>query len=144
MISHFKLILVPVDGSDSAGRAAAFAAALAKAVSCPVRLLHVYSPTGSEIVGMAQLSKERVQEISRQSGAAAFKKARQAMMAKDVEIEEAVTWGEPRLEIVAAADSADALIVMGRRGLGKVQGLVLGSVSDAVLRMAARPVTLVS
>jgi nucleotide-binding universal stress UspA family protein len=144
MISHFKLILVPVDGSDSAGRAAAFAADLAQAASCPVRLLHVYSPTGNEIVGMAQLSKERIQEISRQSGTAAFKKAREAITAEDVEIDEVVTWGEPRLEIVAAADSADALIVMGRRGLGKVQGLLLGSVSDAVLRIAKSPVTLVS
>jgi nucleotide-binding universal stress UspA family protein len=144
MISHFKLILVPVDGSASAGRAAAFAADFALSTSLPLRLLHVYSPTGNEIVGMAQLSKERIQEISHQSGTAAFKKAREAMTAKDIEIDEVVTWGEPRTEIVAAADSADALIVMGRRGRGKLQGLLLGSVSEAVLRIATNPVTLVS
>jgi nucleotide-binding universal stress UspA family protein len=143
MISHFKLILVPVDGSEGSGRAAAFAADLAQATSCPLRLLHVYSPTGNEIVGMAQLPKEQIQGISRQSGAAAFKKAREAISAKEVEIDEVVAWGEPRTEIVAAADSADALIVMGRRGLGKVQELLLGSVSDAVLRLATSPVTIV-
>jgi nucleotide-binding universal stress UspA family protein len=33
---------------------------------------------------------------------------------------------------------------MGRRGLGKVQKLIIGSVSDAVIRTAHRPVTVVS
>ncbi len=144
MISHYKLIIVPVDGSEGSGRAAAFAADLAAATDSAVQLLYVFAPSGNEIVGMAQLSKERIQEISQQSGAAAFSKAREAMTQKGVKIEEVTVWGEPREEIVAAADAADALIVIGRRGLGKVKELLLGSVSDAVLRTAHRPVVVVS
>ncbi len=64
--------------------------------------------------------------------------------ADDLTIEEKRVWGEPREEIVAAAEATDALIVMGRRGLGKMQKLILGSVSDAVIRTAHRPVTVVS
>lgn len=144
MISHYKLIIVPVDGSDGSGRAAAFAADLAAATDSSVQLLHVFAPSGNEIVGMAQLSKERIQEISQQSGAAAFAKAQEAITVKGVKVEEVTVWGEPREEIVAAADAADALIVIGRRGLGKVKELLLGSVSDAVLRTAKRPVVVVS
>lgn len=144
MISHYKLIIVPVDGSEGSGRAAAFAADLAKATDCAVQLLHVFAPSGNEIVGMAQLPKERIEEISRQSGASAFAKAREAITTKGVTVEEKVVWGEPREEIVAAAEAGDALIVIGRRGLGKVKELLLGSVSDAVLRTAKRPVVVVS
>src|SRR6056297_1014765 len=121
MVSHFKLVLVPVDGSEGAARAAEFGAALAQATGSPLRLLHVYSPTSVEVVGMAQLSKEQIQKISRDSAASAFSSARDAIGETDLTIEETVAWGEPRLEIVSAARAADALIVMGRRGLGKMQ-----------------------
>ncbi|TVS14663.1 MAG: universal stress protein [Gammaproteobacteria bacterium] len=144
MIAHYKLIIVPVDGSEGSVRAAAFAADLAAASDCPVQLLHVFAPSGNEIVGMAQLPKERIEEISRESGKVAFARAREAITAKDVKVEESVVWGEPREEIVAAAEVSDGLIVMGRRGLGKVKELLLGSVSDAVLRTAKRPIVLVS
>lgn len=109
-----------------------------------MRLLHVYEPKSLELVGMAQLSKEQIQEISRQSAAAAFSKAREAIGDRELEVEETVVWGDPRLEIIKAAKADKALIVIGRRGLGKLQELWLGSVSDAVVRNAGRPVTLVS
>lgn len=64
--------------------------------------------------------------------------------AVELTIDEKNVWGEPREEIVSAAEATDALIVMGRRGLGKVQKLIIGSVSDAVIRTAHRPVTVVS
>lgn len=143
MVSHFKLILVPVDGSEGSARAAEFGAALAKATDSPLRLLHVYSPTSLELVGMAQLSKEQIQQVSRDSAASAFQVAREAIGSTDVAIDEVVVWGEPRLEIMSAAKAADALIVMGRRGLGRIEELLLGSVSDAVVRNAKRPVTIV-
>ncbi len=143
MASPFKLVLVPVDGSEGAARAAEFGAALARATGSPLRLLHVYSPTSTEIVGMAQLSKDQIQQIGRDSAASAFRSAREGIGMTDLVIDEVVAWGDPRLEIVSAAKAADALIVMGRRGLGKMQELLIGSVSDAVVRGAGRPVTLV-
>jgi len=143
MISHYKLIIVPVDGSEGSARAAAFAADLARATDSPLELLHVYAPSGNEFVGMAQLPKERIDEICRQSAAAAFAKAREQIKAEGITIEEKVVWGEPREEIVYEANTENALIVIGRRGLGKMKELLIGSVSDAVLRTAERPVVVV-
>ncbi|MCG6896986.1 MAG: universal stress protein [Thiocapsa sp.] len=144
MVSHYNLIIVPVDGSESSARAATFGADLARATNSPLQLLHVYSPTSNEIMGMAHLPRERVESISHDSAVAAFAKARAAMNTEGLEVEEKSVWGEPREEIVAAAEATDALIVMGRRGLGQVRKLFIGSVSDAVLRNAHRPVTLVT
>lgn len=143
MISHYKSIIVPVDGSEGAARAAAFAADLARATESPVTLLHVYSPTGGDSVGMAKLPKEQIDEMIRQKAANAFATAREAMITEGLSIEEQIVWGDPREEIVYAANKADALIVIGRRGLGKMQQLLIGSVSDAVLRTAQRPVVII-
>ncbi|NCA69945.1 MAG: universal stress protein [Sphingobacteriia bacterium] len=144
MISHYKLIIVPVDGSDSASRAAAFAADLARATESPIQLLYIYSPSAREVMGMAHLPKDQIESISHESAAMAFTKARMAMDLEGLSVEEKSVWGEPREEIVAAAESSDAIIVMGRRGLGQMQKLVMGSVSDAVLSAAHRPVVVVS
>jgi nucleotide-binding universal stress UspA family protein len=145
MVSHYNLIIVPVDGSEGAGRAAAFAAELARATGSGLQLLHVFSPTSNELMGMVHLPREQIDSYSSELATDAFAKARAAMgQVDDLTVEEKSVWGEPREEIVAAADAADGLIVMGRRGLGKMQQLILGSVSDAVLRTAHRPVTVVS
>lgn len=144
MNTHFKTIIVPVDGSQGASRAAAFAADLAAQCGCPLKLLHVYSPEPGEVLGMVGLDREKIEQIGRESAANAFAAAREQISAEGVEVEEKVVWGEPRGEILAAAESDQALVVMGRRGLGRVQGLLLGSVSAAVLHASKRPVTLVN
>jgi nucleotide-binding universal stress UspA family protein len=145
MVSHYNLIIVPVDGSEAASRAAAFAADLARATGSGMQLLHVFSPTSNELMGMVHLPREQIDAYSQELANEAFATARAAMgQVDDLTIEEKSVWGEPREEIVAAAEASDGLIVMGRRGLGKMQQLVLGSVSDAVLRTAHRPVTIVS
>ena len=59
----------------------------------------------------------------------------------DVEPDYEVLEGEPVDSILAFADSRDAdLIVVGSRGLGRVAGTVLGSVSKELIRRAERPV----
>ena len=144
MNKHFKRILVPVDGSAGAGRAAAYAADLAGTVNCPITLLFVYHPDPNRVMGMVGLPLERIEEISKEAGAKTFASAREAMGDVSVEIEEKVVWGEPREEILALADQTEALIVMGRRGLGQMKELMVGSVSAGVLHTSKRPVTIVN
>ncbi|MGJ9424045.1 universal stress protein [Aeromicrobium sp. CF3.5] len=60
-----------------------------------------------------------------------------------VRIDTAVTHGNAAEQLIAASESAD-LIVVGRRGRGGFAQLVLGSVSDQVVRHAQCPVLVVN
>jgi nucleotide-binding universal stress UspA family protein len=59
-----------------------------------------------------------------------------------LEVETFVVFGEPAERLVEASRSA-ALVVVGTRGHGKFRGLLMGSVSQAVLRQAESPVMVV-
>ncbi|HTO12208.1 MAG TPA: universal stress protein, partial [Candidatus Binatia bacterium] len=59
-------------------------------------------------------------------------------------VERTVTVGYPPDEIVRAAAAAEVdLVVVGARGLGALKRLLLGSVSEGVLRNAERSVLIV-
>lgn len=77
-------------------------------------------------------------DILRQVGDGIAERARQAIEAKGVtEISTRVIDGNPAENIIAAAQHEKAdLIVMGRRGLGNVAGMLMGSVSHKVSHLA--------
>lgn len=61
-----------------------------------------------------------------------------------VAIETVLAWGNPADVIVEKAREIKFhLIVMGSRGLGAISGLLLGSVSDRVIKLAPCPVLIV-
>ncbi|MGY6631945.1 MAG: universal stress protein [Wenzhouxiangella sp.] len=144
MNNFFKSILVPVDGSDGALRAADYAADLAGAVGCPVILLYVYHPDPNRVMGMAGLPRERIQEISQEAGAKIFNAVKPVFEKAGVSVEEKVIWGDPREEIISTAESNHAMIVMGRRGMGQMKQLMVGSVSAGVVHSTKQPVTIVN
>ncbi|MGY6588678.1 MAG: universal stress protein [Wenzhouxiangella sp.] len=144
MNNVFKSILVPLDGSEGAERAASYAADLAKAVGCPVVMLYVYHPDPNRVMGMAGLSRERVQEISKEAGAKVFKAVEPIFQEAGVSFDEKVVWGDPREEIIALAEEHQAMIVMGRRGMGQMKQLMVGSVSAGVVHSTKQPVTIVN
>ena len=141
-------IIVPVDGSAPAKRAAAMAGALAGAFGAAVVLVHVRSRYGADIVPEELLPLEqsehvRITEATMLAAAAesilaeaeaALRKAGAARIARRAEI------GDPvgRILDVARAEQGD-LIVMGRRGLGRIGRLLLGSVSATTLQLADIP-----
>ena len=73
-------------------------------------------------------------DILRQVGDKIVEKAREAAAAKGVkDVKTQVVDGNPAQNIIAAAEHEKAdLIVMGRRGLGNVAGMLMGSVSHKV------------
>jgi nucleotide-binding universal stress UspA family protein len=143
MSTQFKRILVPVDGSDGSTRAASFAAQVARTTGCPVTLLYVYHPDPNRVMGMVGLPRERIEEISKEAGEKVFANVREAL-GTGLEVEEKVIWGEPREEILALAEQTEAMIVMGRRGLGQMKELMVGSVSSGVVHSSKQPVTIVN
>lgn len=138
-------LLVPVDGSKAANAAAAFAAKLARATQGEVTLLHVFDNPAAACIGLHQLPKAEFEQTIQHVAGGSFDAARAAMAeAGPVTIHTKVSLGDPAREIVAIASSERFdQVVMGTRGLSPVKELLLGSVSEHVLRNVPCPVTLV-
>ena len=77
-------------------------------------------------------------DILRKIGDEIAERAHQVLEAKGVEqVTTQVIDGKPTENIIAAAEHEQAdLIVMGRRGLGNIGGLLMGSVSNKVAHLA--------
>ncbi len=136
-------ILVPVDGSDQSAKAAQWASRLAAKLGASLTLLHVHQVPGSEALGLNSLERSEIDQIEGRIAGPSFDKAR-ALMDPSVNAETLVGIGEPADEIVALAKKeAATLIVMGSRGQSLARGILLGSVSEKVIRHAHCAVTVV-
>lgn len=141
---EFDEVIVPVDGSEGSGRAARFAARLAAATQCPLKLMYVLPASSALLMSMAKLSAEEIKQIEHNAAREAIESARTAMGDTGATAEEVVAMGDPAEEIITYVDShPKSLVVMGRRGLSRIQTLMLGSVSEKVMRHAKGAVTLV-
>lgn len=146
MTTKIKEILVPVDGSENSVRAARFAMDLARATKAGVRMAYVFPAASVELVGMAGMSAADIEHAAQTSAQRAFDTINEALEGELVEgIEYETALGDPAEEIIAWTErDAGMLVVIGRRGLSRMKTLLLGSVSDKVIRHAQCPVTVVT
>lgn len=137
-------LLVPLDGSPSARRALDHALWLAlKSPEASVILLNVQN---EETLGLSDIAvrtgreREQASQRSRQVLRAPVKECQ----ARGVRHEERAEFGPvaETIDRVARAAGVDQ-IVMGTRGLGRLRGLLLGSVASQVIHLTRVPVTLV-
>ena len=139
-----KKILVPVDGSEGAAKAAHFAAEIARAVSAEVVLFHVYDVPSVAAMGLTAMSKDDFERAQDEVALGSQEAGERAIAGIEVKTTRARALGDPATEIITYADVNHVdLIVMGRRGLSTMKGLLLGSVSERVLSHAPCPVTVV-
>jgi nucleotide-binding universal stress UspA family protein len=144
---EFDQILVPVDGSEGSHRAALFGARLAAALGCALKLAYVVPLTPESVMAMAKLSREEVQEKENLAARAILETAERVLgeAGVDLEPEKLVMIGDAAAEILNFIDKQPtALVVMGRRGLSPIEGLLVGSVSEKVMRHARGAVMLVN
>ena len=136
-------ILVPVDGSDSSLAAVRFAIAkLASAdTGLELHLLNAQSPLPSAATSF--IDAGTVRDFHQEEGAKALAGARKLLDEAGVSYSSHVAVGDPADTIASYAEQrkCDA-IVMGTRGLGRVAGLLLGSVATKVLHLTKVPVVL--
>jgi nucleotide-binding universal stress UspA family protein len=146
MSEHIKEILVPVDGSENSIRATRFAMEIAQAMGIGVRLFYVFPAASVEIIGMAGLSRADIDQAAQASAQRAFDQTREGLGGELIDnIEEETSIGDPAEEIIRYTEDDHAvLVVIGRRGLSRMKSLMLGSVSDKVIRHAKSPVTVIT
>jgi nucleotide-binding universal stress UspA family protein len=121
-----RRILIATDGSQPAAEAVAVGVDLATQQGAPVTFVHVVSAPAALPFDEDDAALAAAVELAAKSG---------------VEAETVVIAGDAADEIVAYADTIDAgLIVVGSCGRGAGKGLLLGSVANAILREARRPV----
>ncbi len=137
-------LAVAVDGSPQALKALHTAADLARATGRELVLIYVYPHTSTSTVG-AELDDEEFLTDHRDRSARAVFDAAIAQLGSDwSDPKKILLWGNPAEEIIEfMRQNPGVHLVMGRRGLSRIKSLLLGSVSDKVLRHGTGLVTLV-
>ncbi|AGY60692.1 universal stress protein [Gloeobacter kilaueensis] len=145
--------LVAIDGSPASEHALARAIDIARPSGASLLLLTVAEvdsgafwpgvlPTGEPVYQGPPLVE--LEEVARAVGEAALEKARKLCEQAELACETRLEFGHARETIceVAEKEKPDVLVI-GSRGLGGMQRLMLGSVSDYVLHHAHCPVLVV-
>lgn len=143
----YRRIIVPLDGSELAGRALVHARELARRLSAPVHLVRVVDAHVLAQLGVTGLAFDAVavRELVREEDedATAFMDGQVAELRKEgVDVSGAVVHGTVAASIVASS-GPDDLIVMASHGRSGLRRWFLGSVAEEVLRQATAPVLLV-
>ncbi len=148
-------ILVATDGSEHAKKAIEFASHIALECSATICLLHVAPESSlSESVfepGILQrLEEEGISQLPqdvrlRKAGEDILEAARWDVNRRGVQnVQSAVVHGDPAEGILSfAKENSMDMIVVGSRGLGRLEALLLGSVSQKVCYLADCPVAIV-
>lgn len=143
-MSQVKEMLVPVDGSENALRAVRYALGLAEKLDARVRLFYVFPVSSVEIIGMAGMSRDDIERAAQAAAQRVFDKLHAEIGETSVKLDDETSIGDPAEEIIRCTeDDTDLMVVIGRRGLSRIQSLLLGSVSEKVVRHAHSPVTVI-
>lgn len=146
MSEQIREILVPVDGSENSTRAATFAMEMAEMMKIGVRLFYVFPAASVEVIGIAGMSRADIDQAAQAAAQRAFDKTHEGVGSAMISnVEEETSIGDPAEEIIRfTEDDNQVLVVIGRRGLSRMRSLMLGSVSDKVLRHSKSPVTVIT
>lgn len=137
------IVVVAVDGSPASDNAVRWAANTATKRGIPLRLAASYTmPQFLYAEGMVppqeifdELQRDTMQTVDRARDIA-------LEVAPDLRIGHAVAEGSP-IDMLLRMSNECTMIVLGSRGLGGLSGMVLGSVSGAVVSHANCPVVVV-
>jgi nucleotide-binding universal stress UspA family protein len=135
--AHFRKILVGYDGSEASERAVDVAISLAQCTDAEILVLAIARPpepaTHVEVDAVLDNAREHFEE--------GFRKVRERAKSAEVNLGTMIEVGHPAEHLIHQAELMHAeLIIVGRRGTSLFHKLLLGSVSERVLRFAHCPV----
>src|SRR6056297_812843 len=140
----YDRILVPTDGSTGVERAVEHAVGLAEEHGATVQALYVVNAATFGGLPM-ETSWEGISSVLRDEGHEAVERVEEIAEKHGVEVETRIVEGMPSRTICeqAASEGCD-LIVMGTHGRGGIDRLLMGSVTERVVRTAEPPVLTVN
>ena len=139
----YDSVLIPTDGSEREANAVEEGIKLAAAVGATVHVLHVVDEFEAKIVPITGEQEAKREEYVAYGERITGEVADVAAEA-GVDAVTAVETGIAHTEIKQYARDNDIdLVVIGSRGLGGVEELLLGSTADKVIRLIDVPVTVV-
>jgi nucleotide-binding universal stress UspA family protein len=153
----FENVLVPLDGSEHSLRALETTIQIARKFDAKITLIHVYSVTATPVImpepttlipsGVLVMTPSEVTKIvetAREVGRGILTDGRQKVESENIEVETVLKEGNTVQEITKFAREAKSdLIVMGVKGIGRLRELLVGSVSEGVVKQAPCPVLIV-
>ena len=136
------LIIVAIDGSEAAGVGVDLVASATWPAGTTVRLIQAIDPTPVALMDPYGTVGLTHSDAELEVAGTANLEATAARLAKaDLIVEHALVHGRPASVIVEnARDSAADLVVMGSRGHGTIERMLLGSVSAEVVAHSPVPV----
>ncbi|XP_042516655.1 universal stress protein PHOS32 [Macadamia integrifolia] len=107
--------------------------------------MQLWETTGSPLIPLSEFSDPVImKKYGVKSDAETLDILNTAARQKKIVVVTKVYWGDARVKICEAIDNIPlSCIIIGSRGLGKIQRVLLGSVSTHVVNTAACPVTVV-
>jgi nucleotide-binding universal stress UspA family protein len=139
-----KKILIATDGSETAKKAADFGIQIAGLSGAKVYSVYVIDTTPYYSIPLDQVwSKEVYEQLETMGNEITLDVVKTAITA-GLEAESVVLKGDPAERIVNFAEEQHVdIIVVGSHGIGGFERLVIGSVSEKVVRHAKVPVLVV-
>lgn len=137
---HFRRMLVAYDGSPQSEKAVELAFSLAECLDSSVLVFAVARPpepaTSVELGAVLDDAREHYEE--------GFKKIVEKARGHNLDVRTDMAVGHPGEQIIHRAEVEGIdLIILGRRGRSMLSRMMLGSVSERVLRYAHCPVMVV-
>jgi len=141
----FDRILYPTDCSDVATKAVSYIEQLKEAGAKEVTILHVldkkylYETAHEVFVDFAAIENSQRKIVTEECNEIVAR-----LRGKGLDVKVRIEKGIPFQEILRVANEENAsLIVIGSHGKSNVQEMLIGSVSEAVIRHAVQPVLVI-
>lgn len=142
---QLKTVVTGVDGSESSERAAEHAAAIAKHWGAKLHLVTVVrTPEGWWGIGGAPPSPEALSAALIEGQQKILTEIEEHLDLEGIDYETVEELGDPVSRLVNVCEENDAdMLVIGRRGAGLAERIILGSVADRLCHLAPCPVLVI-
>lgn len=140
-----KAIVVGVDGSETSTRAAVIATEIARSRQAKLLLVTVVRPPeGWWGIGGAPPTPEALSAALVEGQQQVIRETEEHLSLDGMDYETVEELGDPTSRLLAVADEREAgLIVIGKRGAGLAERVMLGSVADRLCHHSPVPVMVV-